>query len=334
MNQAPLISVLLPVYNAEKYLAKSIQSILNQTYQHFELIILNDGSVDDSEKIALSFTDQRIVYVKHANCGLAATLNKGLQLAKGSLIARQDNDDISLPNRFKEQVAFFSANPNLVLLGTAAEIVNEKGDSSGRFHQHPCNNIDLKWALLFNNPFVHSSVMFKKAEVIKCGAYSLDKHYFEDYHLWSRLSVYGEVANLSECFLKYREVNSGMSKTTSDYLQRVKNQSLLNVAKYCPDLDTKKLKLFVDFNFGEMSDQNSKQAENVYLEVLTTLAEAFCLHEKVNIHVLTEAIKRQKIQVKRYALNYVLQSKTSTTFAKLKAKVLRKILFTLYRKYL
>src|SRR5687767_7542953 len=97
----PLISVLLPVYNAEKYLRESIDSILKQTYSNFEFLILNDGSTDGSEEIIKSYSDPRIRYSKHENCGLAATLNKGIEQAKGEIIARQDQDDISLPERFQ-----------------------------------------------------------------------------------------------------------------------------------------------------------------------------------------------------------------------------------------
>ncbi len=102
----PLISVILPVYNSEAYIRESIDSILNQSYSNFEFLILNDGSSDNSEEIILSYKDPRIKYHKHPNCGLAGTLNKGLELSKGELIARQDQDDISLPQRFEKQVNF------------------------------------------------------------------------------------------------------------------------------------------------------------------------------------------------------------------------------------
>ncbi|MEI6019623.1 MAG: glycosyltransferase [Bacteroidota bacterium] len=334
MNQKPFISVLLPVYNAEKYLAESIQSILNQTYTHFELLILNDGSTDRSEEIALSFKDERILYVKHANCGLATTLNKGLALAKGDYIARQDNDDISLPERFEKQLAFISSHPNTVLLGTAAEIIDEAGHTSDRYHQHPINNIELKWALLFNNPFVHSSVMFNKEKAMACGAYSVDASYFEDYHLWSRLAQIGELANLSECLLKYREVNSGMSKSTQDYTQRVKNQSLLNISSYCPTLQQQDVQVFVDSNFGDVEKHELKRVKKIHAHVLKNLAQAFCKREKLEMNQISEALLRQKIHMRRHSLNHIIQSETASFFIRFKAKVLRKILFTLYRKYL
>ena len=106
-NKAPLLSVILPVYNAEKYIKESVYSVLNQTFSDFELIILNDGSKDNSAEVIKLINDDRIVYIEHANMGLAATLNKGIELSRANLIARQDNDDLSMPTRFQKQIEFF-----------------------------------------------------------------------------------------------------------------------------------------------------------------------------------------------------------------------------------
>ena len=115
-----LISIILPAYNAEKYLKEAIDSILAQTYTNFELIVINDGSTDKTEEIILSYQDSRIRYIKNEkNLKLIRTLNKGIGLAKGKYIARMDADDISLPHRLKEEVEFMEAHPNIGEIGRA-----------------------------------------------------------------------------------------------------------------------------------------------------------------------------------------------------------------------
>jgi glycosyltransferase involved in cell wall biosynthesis len=210
----PLISILLPVYNGEKYIHEAISSILMQTFEDWELIIINDGSNDESEPVILSFEDKRIRYYNHKNMGLARTLNKGISLARGKYIARQDQDDISLPTRLGKQVSFFEANPHSVLLGTRANIL-EEDKRTARMQLHPLSDAEIKLGLLFDNFFVHSSVMINKDLLLKVGGYSEDpsRQPPEDYELWSRIMRLGhQLANLSEPLLLYREVHSSMSR--------------------------------------------------------------------------------------------------------------------------
>jgi len=122
---APVISVLLPIYNGAPYLVEAIDSVLNQTWKDFELIVINDGSTDDSAAIVHGYDDPRIRYYEHENIGLAATLNRGIDLAVGEFIARQDQDDISKPERFARQIVYLTAHPECVLIGTWAEIWGE-----------------------------------------------------------------------------------------------------------------------------------------------------------------------------------------------------------------
>lgn len=232
---SPLVSVILPVYNAEKYLKESIDSILNQTFTDFEFIIINDGSKDKSADIIKSYSDARIVYIEQQNIGLANTLNKALGIAKGKYIARQDNDDISHKDRFKKQVEFLEKNPTIALVGTWARIIDEAGNDTGRSHKHACNSDYLKLELVFDNPFVHSSIMAKKDGLLQVGGYNLSNEIFEDHNLWSRVSYQYDVANLPEELLLYREVNTGMSKTTSTYSLRVSKQCSDNLNYYLPN---------------------------------------------------------------------------------------------------
>lgn len=242
MKEQPLISVILPVYNSADYIKASVESILKQTYPHFELIIINDGSTDQSEVILKSFTDSRIRFVSQANQGLSKTLNTGISLSHGELIARQDSDDISKPERFEEQVRFLNAHQEVMLLGTRATIIDGSGKPTTKAHTHPTSSAELKTDLLFNNPFVHSSVMFRKSILQKSGMYISSDQLFEDYHLWSVIAGFGEIANLPQQLLEYREVGSGISQTTSNYRLRVFHQSFQNCLPYVEKNEEQSLK--------------------------------------------------------------------------------------------
>lgn len=203
LSGKPVISVILPVYNAEKYLRDSIDSILKQSYKDFELIILNDGSTDFSGIIINSYNDSRISYVENdINIGLIKTLNLGISLAKGKYIARMDADDISLPERLKKQVSFMEKNKKVVACGTW--IKHFEGNDNVR--KYPVNDEDIKTFFVFRSPIAHPSVImrafpFKKTPPLK---YNENYPHAEDYKLWADLMDFGELANISEYLIKYR----------------------------------------------------------------------------------------------------------------------------------
>ena len=231
VSNQPLVSVLLPVYNGAGFLQGGIESILSQSYRNIELIIINDGSSDDSAKIISKFKDPRIRVYHQENQGLSATLNRSINLAKGEYLARQDQDDLSLTERLEKQVSFLDAHPSCGMVGGWAEIWvgNVKSD---RVHQHPTESSHLKYDLLFDNPFVHSSVMLRKSACETVGLYSTDKARQppEDYELWSRVARHFEVANIPEVLLVYREVPNSMSRAgMSPFLDRVINISVENL---------------------------------------------------------------------------------------------------------
>ena len=209
----PRVSVILPIYNGEPYLAEAIDCILKQTFADFELIIINDGSKDGSAACIAQFSDPRIRYFEQPNAGLAATLNRGISLAAGEYIARQDQDDISCPERFAAQVAVLDEYPDYCMVGTWAEIFSET-ESGQRFLNHPAENLELKLHLHFRNPFVHSSMMLRTSVVRSIGGYTTDKSRQppEDYELWSRMARAGKVANIPRVLVRYREVLSSMSR--------------------------------------------------------------------------------------------------------------------------
>ena len=215
----PLLSVVMPVYNGAAYLGRAIESILCQTYGYYEFIIINDGSTDESAAIIQEYDDSRIRYYEHSNRGLAATLNRGIEMAKGKYLARQDQDDISYPQRFEKQIAFLETHPEYGMVGSWAEIwIQDK--KTRRTHKHPSDNLTLKSDLLFNNPFVHSSMMLRKTVFDEIGLYADDKsrQLPEDYELWSRIARKFKVANIPEMLLVYREVRGSISRNGIDPL--------------------------------------------------------------------------------------------------------------------
>jgi len=228
---APTVSVVLPVYNCERYVGAAIESILAQSFSDYELLIIDDGSTDATPKILATYKDHHIRHYRHDNRGLAATLNFGIEIARGRYIARQDQDDLSMPQRLERQVAHLEAHRGCALLGSWAQIM-EIDYLSDRHHRHPTQNAELKYGLLFNNPFVHSSVMLRRDAVRAIGGYTTDplRQPPEDYELWSRLARKHEIANLPEVLLKYREIPGSMSRTgSSPFLNKLVTISAENI---------------------------------------------------------------------------------------------------------
>ena len=202
---SPAISVVLPVYNGETFLAKAIESILNQTYRDFEFIIINDGSKDGSKAIIDSYADkdERIVVIHQENTGLVAALNLGIATAKAPLIARMDADDIALSERFAKQVEYLSNHPEIAVLGSFIRLIDEQ-DKPIRDIYYPVTAQEIAGKILQGSPFAHPAVMMRK-EILEEGAYKALYTHCEDYELWLRLSEKYEMANLPEILLLYRQ---------------------------------------------------------------------------------------------------------------------------------
>jgi glycosyltransferase involved in cell wall biosynthesis len=209
------ISVVLPVYNAEKYLDEAIKSILNQTYTNFEFIIINDGSTDSSLEIIKKYKNQddRIILITRENRGLIASLNEGIEQSKGKFIARMDADDISLPTRFKKQVTLMENN-DIDICGCHFSMINKDGKYLKTIYC-PLNNDSLLLFLTLIVPFAHGSVMINKRFLIhhnlKYG--QNENKNSEDKALW--VSMYNKDArfdNVNEVLFEYREFNESLSK--------------------------------------------------------------------------------------------------------------------------
>lgn len=200
----PTVTVLMAVRNGERFLAQAIEGILSQTFSDFELLIVDDGSTDGTADIVTRFRDGRIRYVPAGQRGLPGALNVGLEIASGELIARHDHDDLSHPSRLKCQVDYLTAHPDIALVGTRAWLINESGHRLGRLDR--CiDDVSIRWYHLLNNPFVHSSVMFRRHVVWdNFGGYDVSLPLSEDYELWGRVLRRHAAANLPERLLSYR----------------------------------------------------------------------------------------------------------------------------------
>ncbi|MBH0015101.1 glycosyltransferase [Pseudoalteromonas sp. NGC95] len=213
MKQEPRISVILPVYNGQDYIHEAISSILNQTFLNFELIIINDGSTDQTDSIIKSFTDLRLRYLSRENKGLAYTLRELVFLAKSNLIARMDADDISEKNRLELQYNRFKNDQELVLVGGNVRYIDDENNLLG-VSTSPTINKAIRNKLRSGNIIYHPTVMFKKDIYLKTVGYSqvIDK-YIEDYLLWVEIIQYGKVEVIKDIVLSYRVHANAISST-------------------------------------------------------------------------------------------------------------------------
>lgn len=217
MNNNPTISVIMPVYNGEKYLCEAIDSILNQTYQDFEFIIINDGSTDNSENIIQSYKDKRIVYLNNEkNSGICVTLNKGLDIAKGKYIARMDCDDISFPKRLETQVRYMEKFPQTAVVGSDIIVFGE--DIEDHYFSNPHTPEMCKVGLLFNSSLAHPTVMIRKSVIDNHHLYYKDAYRGrEDFELWWQISKIADITNIKEPLLKYRIHSSQVTQNYNTY---------------------------------------------------------------------------------------------------------------------
>jgi len=205
------VTVLLPVYNAEKYLAESIQSIVRQTFSDFEFLIVDDGSTDGSRAIIESFGDPRVRVLKNPErLKLSGALNRGIREAKGKYIARMDADDIAMPGRLEQQIRFMEQHPDVGVCGSAIEIFGRKQQT--RVDTYPTGANEIKAYALFDCPFCHPSVVMRK-DFFQRHYLEYDGSYYptEDYELWARATSHFQTANVDDVLLRYRVHDESMT---------------------------------------------------------------------------------------------------------------------------
>lgn len=297
----------MPVYNGKAYLKESIDSILKQSFGNFELIIIDDGSSDNSADLVCAYNDSRIRFYQQENQGLAATLNRGIALAKGEFIARQDQDDICFPTRFEKQISWFDRHPEAGILGTAAEIWVDR-TKTDRILQHPTEDALIRFGLLFHNYFVHSSVMIRKTVLDNVGGYSENTHRQppEDYELWSRMMRYCQVGNLPDILMVYREVDNSMSRTGVNpfvpNLIQISSENLAWMSGYSEDMP--ELVALASLHQG-VYEKIRKEVKLVYmLRVLKVAANSIHTESKDVANALSQAVSRERRKIMYHYFNW------------------------------
>jgi len=209
----PKISVLMPAYNAEKYIAEAIKSILNQTFKNFEFIIIDDCSTDGTHSIIQKYAekDNRIIVLRNEkNFKLSRTLNEGIKIAKADYIVRMDADDISIVNRLWRQIDYMERNSEIGISGGTMQIINKNGTIVGGRKYHLIDSEIRKYIFRYS-PFSHPSIIIRKSILRKVGYYDSEYNPAEDYELYFRVGQYSKFGNLPDVLLKYRIIPKSMT---------------------------------------------------------------------------------------------------------------------------
>ena len=241
----PKISVVMPVYNGEKYLREAIDSILAQTFKDFELIIVDDASTDRTAEIITSYSDERIVYLKNdKNLKISDTLNKGIENSHGEYIARMDADDVSLPERLEKQAEFLDTHKEVYLVGCSIEIFGEETENQKRTFSEDFSKV--KTDMLFSSPFAHPSVMMRSSlfhgEKLK---YRAEFNGLEDYVLFFEIAKSHKVCAIPDCLFKYRIHGGQITQNySSDYTEKLMRFKAEQMKYFGVDLNEKELRAF------------------------------------------------------------------------------------------
>ena len=212
----PTVSVLMPVYNAERYLDEAVESILAQTFRDFEFVIVDDGSTDRSPQMLDGYAkrDMRVRIVRRPNTGIVGALNDGLAQCKAELVARMDADDVSTPDRLEKQVAYMREHPECVALG--ARVVGIDPYGQVLFHsEHKLAHYEIDAELLngVGWALVHPATMLRMHSLQRVGFYRKEWQWVEDLDLFLRLAEIGKLANLPDQLLRYRQHTESINRT-------------------------------------------------------------------------------------------------------------------------
>lgn len=216
MSRVSAVSVILPVYNGERFLGQAIESVLHQSHADFELLVLDDGSSDRSTDIARTYaeTDRRIhVHVQPVNRGITATLNAGVHLARGEFIAIANQDDVCLPERLTKQVAFLRGRQEVVIVGAAAQIIDERSVVR-TLKSYPVDPAMAAWRMYFGSTLLHPVSTLRRRALLEIGGYPTGyRGGSEDYAMNVRLARIGRVANLPDVLFSIARIRATYAST-------------------------------------------------------------------------------------------------------------------------
>lgn len=265
----PLVSVIMPVYNTAEYLDEAVQSILGQTLDDFEFIIIDDGSTDGSADMLDRYPDKRIKVIHQPNSGIVASLNRGIELAQGKYIARMDSDDISLPDRLAKQIAFMESHPAVGICGTACRLF---GDEYG-ITKPKTRSDEIKSWLLFGPCMAHPTVVMRRDLIVKHSLrYDSEFEKAEDYELWIRFSRHCEMANIPEPLLLYRVHASQVTtklKTLNSRISGLVHERAIRLMGIEPGDDELALHLSLHGSNHEKSRDYVERAEAWFLKLVS-----------------------------------------------------------------
>lgn len=290
----------MPIHNGEPYLVEAIESVLNQSFQEFELIVVDDASTDGSLSRLKTLGDRRIKVLKNARkLGLARSLNKAISYAKGKYIARMDHDDIALRQRFENQVEFLEHHSKIDILGTWAKTFG----SSQQIWKYPTTDAEIKAEMLFNSNLVHSSVMMR-ASVLNRHRLSYDPKIprAQDYELWSRVADHVNFANLDQVLMLYRLHPKQVGKQYANSQQAVASRVRLRQLKA---LGLKPTKAQLDLH-NAIGIWDFPKTEKGLLEVERWLQTLLVSNRRVKIYshlALSQALKKRWLAACRGAVS-------------------------------
>lgn len=317
MNKDPKISVLLPVYNGELYLREAIDSILNQTFQDFEFIIIDDGSTDESANIIRSYDNEKIIFFEQGeNKGLISSLNKGLALARAPLIARMDADDISLPERLAFQRTWLHEHPEVDVLGTGRRFIDTDGNLSVRVACAHAEHKQIIECILHSKKgtvLSHPTVMMRKAIVLQVGGYNEHFPVCEDMDLWLRVADFGNLHVISNPLLHYRRHKRSVSVTSRS--TQLISGILARVCYYLrqqglPDPSVGSYESWTALNglvVGKIEEHQLLEADRARSTISDVVFEAWGWHKYVKLALLI--ISKPELIIGLYArrkLKYVI----------------------------
>lgn len=219
------VSVLCCVRNGARYLPEALAGVFAQTFQDFELILVDDGSTDETAALVdrAARDDARVVAIHHAHQGLTRSLNVGLCAARGDYVARQDADDVSLPHRLERQVAFLDGHPEHLIVGCRYRKIDAEGRWLGGANT-PRNDLPIKLRLLDSNCIAHSGATFRRSGVLEAGAYDEAFEVAQDYELWCRLALRGKLANIPVVALYRRQHGEAINATRAALQLRMRDE--------------------------------------------------------------------------------------------------------------
>lgn len=280
----PTISVLMPVWNRSEFLQQALDSVLAQTFEDWELLILDDGSTEDMSGVMRATRDPRIRWMSGPHLGVAGTLNRGLDFATGQFIARMDSDDVCRPDRFAEQIRFMHEHPDIDLCGSFVDIIGK--DRSGQW-TYPLHHDEIQAGLLFQNCLAHPSVLFRKSSFNRHGLY-YDSTYVpaEDHEIWDRSSWLLKFAVIPDTLLSYR-LHATQSSALSAAAQR-QSVSALH-ARQLTRLGVKYTKDELDMHCSLVRSPSSAARTN-WLEMLLEQNERVGLYSRTAFRAVIERI--------------------------------------------